>query len=215
MDKRKHVVVAGTGRSGTTVLVELLTHLGLDTGFTPDSLLSGKYKYAEAGLEHDLRKENCPYIVKDPNFGSYAQAVLDRGNVEIEHVFIPIRDIHAAAESRRFVVRTNIENMKWWERLAYVVKPREFAGGVQPSKEGDLGALEYDLLMKIHGLMLALSRRMIPVTLVHYPTLIKDPGYLFQKLNPILAHVDYGRFQDVFARTVNPSLAHQFGCADS
>ena len=31
--QRRHLVITGVGRSGTTFLVELLTGLGLDTGF--------------------------------------------------------------------------------------------------------------------------------------------------------------------------------------
>ena len=39
---RKHVVITGTGRAGTTFLIEVLTILGLDTGFNIEELSSGK-----------------------------------------------------------------------------------------------------------------------------------------------------------------------------
>lgn len=35
---RRHVVITGTGRTGTTFLVALFTHLGLDTGLLPDEV---------------------------------------------------------------------------------------------------------------------------------------------------------------------------------
>ena len=37
MTPRRHVVITGTGRAGTSFLVELLTHLGLETGFGVES----------------------------------------------------------------------------------------------------------------------------------------------------------------------------------
>ena len=35
---RHHVIITGTGRAGTTFLMELLTNLGLDTGFNSGNL---------------------------------------------------------------------------------------------------------------------------------------------------------------------------------
>lgn len=54
MFSRPHVVITGTGRTGTTFLVELLTHLELDTGFTAESVTQMKDQTGRAGLEHDI-----------------------------------------------------------------------------------------------------------------------------------------------------------------
>ena len=51
---RRHLVITGIGRCGTTFLVELLTYLGLDTGFDPASVRSGIDHVARAGLERDI-----------------------------------------------------------------------------------------------------------------------------------------------------------------
>ena len=56
MSCRKHVVITGTGRAGTTFLVELLTALGMDTGYDVDDLPTRKSTVARAGLEHEDRK---------------------------------------------------------------------------------------------------------------------------------------------------------------
>lgn len=41
----------------------------------------------------------APYVVKSPWLCDYADEVLKRDDIEIEHVFIPMRDLHAAAQS--------------------------------------------------------------------------------------------------------------------
>ncbi len=108
---RKHVVITGTGRTGTTFLVELLTHLRLETGFSADDVISKKFSLARAGLEYDIMRKDCPYIVKSPWFCDCAQEIIYREDIVIEHVFIPIRDLNAAAESRRYVTKTNVSNL--------------------------------------------------------------------------------------------------------
>ncbi len=66
MYKRKHILITGTGRAGTTFMVELLTHLGLDTGFNADTVTGLKDEMGRAGLEKDIRNNDCPFIVKSP-----------------------------------------------------------------------------------------------------------------------------------------------------
>src|SRR5882757_9380718 len=97
---RSHVVISGTGRAGTTFLIQLFTRLGLDTGYTPDTievpLLS------RAGLELDIRAATAPYIVKNPHICDLAEEVL-ASSVRIEHAIIPVRQFEAAAASRAYV----------------------------------------------------------------------------------------------------------------
>jgi len=63
---RRHVVISGTGRAGTTFLVALLTNLGFDTGFPEKEIERLKSETARAGLEHYIREEGSPYIIKSP-----------------------------------------------------------------------------------------------------------------------------------------------------
>src|SRR5437660_11896971 len=71
---RSHVVISGTGRAGTTFLVQLLTHLGLNTGFDIDKM--EVHPIARAGLEMNIRDENAPYIVKTPSLCDSLEDVL-------------------------------------------------------------------------------------------------------------------------------------------
>lgn len=68
------VFISGTGRTGTTLLVQLLSDLGLNTGFSPETATtgdasSGPARYSatvRAGLERDPFDPANPFIVKSP-----------------------------------------------------------------------------------------------------------------------------------------------------
>ncbi|MBA4030519.1 MAG: hypothetical protein C0478_06465 [Planctomyces sp.] len=214
MAKRHHVVITGTGRCGTTFLVELLTHLGLETGFTIDQLGQRKHVIARAGLEFDVRKSNAPYIAKHPRFSDYAAEVLASPDIAIDHVFIPIRDLSAAAESRRQVTRASFAALPLLRKIKRIFTKREFAGGVWTSTSLRVGDQERLLLDQIYRLTLALADAHVPVTLLRYPRLVHDSDYLFEKLAPALGEVDPLRFRETFDRVARPELVHSFSADD-
>lgn len=208
------MVITGTGRSGTTFLVELLTHLGLDTGYSIDDMIAQKNPIARAGLEHDIRSEECPFIVKNPLFCDYAEDVLSRRDILIEHVFVPMRDLRAAAESRRHVNETNFSKLPLFKKIKRTLKPKGFAGGLWEASPGGQMEQEVILLQKIYKLLLALSASSIPVTFMRYPRLVKDCPYLFEKLQPVLKDMDYDYFRSVFDKTVRLDIVHTFNNND-
>lgn len=214
MARRHHVMITGTGRCGTTFLVELLTHLGLETGFTIDQLGQKKHVIARAGLEFDIRDDDAPYVVKNPKFSEYAAQVLASPDIAIDHVFIPMRDLSAAAESRRHVTRTSFASLPLLRRLKRIFKPREFAGGLWKSSSLRGGVQEQILLDQIYRLTLALADANVPVTFLRYPRLVHDSDYLFEKLGPALGEVDPLRFRETFARVARPELVHSFSADD-
>lgn len=193
MPTRHHVVITGTGRAGTTFLVELLTHLGLDTGYRVEDLSSRKHRLSHAGLENDIRRGTCPHIVKSPWFCDHAGEVLSRKDIVIEHVFVPIRHLHAAAESRRHVARQDVA-----------------MGGLWHTTSSEPGVQEKVLLNQLYKLMLALSEHHVPVTLMRYPRIISDSSYLYGKLKPILTGVSLSSFTAAFRATARPELVHRF-----
>lgn len=208
----RHVIISGTGRAGTSFLVELLTHLGLDTGYAPEELERRKFKMARAGLEHDIRKPGAPYIVKSPWFCDYSDEVLKRDDITIEHVFVPVRDLKAAAESRRFVTTQTVANMPLLKRLWYRQFPKAVKGGVH-TVDGE--HLEEALLSQVYNLALSLSGTTVPVTLLRYPKIVNDAYYLFQKLQPVLNDTTYAEFESTFARVVRKDLVHSFSPNDN
>jgi len=205
--RRKHIVISGTGRCGTTFLVELLTYIGFDTGFNANEIKSKKNKIARAGLEQDIRRVNSPYIIKSPWFCDYAEEILSRDDIVIEHLFIPVRDLYAAAESRRYVVENSVSQLQ-------AIKPSEVAGGLWHTNLRDKGKQEEILLKKIYKLIFDVSNTSVPVTFMRYPRIVKDCPYLFKKLKPILEKITYDAFYVVFEKIVNPDLVHSFGKND-
>jgi hypothetical protein len=209
---RSHVVISGTGRAGTSFLVELMTCLGLDTGFSPDKLHDKKNRIARAGLETDIRNEDAPYVIKNPHFCDYVDEVISRADISIEHVFVPIRDLNAAAESRRFVEAIAVANLPWYKQVKNKIKKRKIDGGLWQTSSGH--DQEEVLLNKVYQLLLGLSKSGIPVTLINYPRLVSDPIYTYKKLKPVLGGMAFDSFEKTFTSIARPDLVHQFNERD-
>lgn len=195
---RHHIVITGTGRAGTTFLVELLTMLGFDTGIDEKDICWKKNANARAGLEHNLRLGDAPYIVKDPAFCDYAGQITDNDDIVIDHVYVPIRELTAAAESRR-----------------YVSSQGHVAGGLWGTDSMQPGDQERVLAEKLYEMLFALSGAFIPVTFLKYPDMIWNRAYLYKKLMPLLKRVSLDWYLEVFDKVYNPKIMHDFeknGC---
>jgi hypothetical protein len=207
-----HVVITGTGRTGTSFLVQLLTYLGLDTGFSPSKMVL--HADARAGLEYDIRATNPPYIIKNPDFCDYAEDVIqNRKDIIIERVFIPMRDLHAAAESRRHVFKVAKAKLTQDQWAKVETSPRGSVPGGLWNGNDDFPQ-EIVLSEKHYKLTLALSDSDIPITLMRYPRIVRDSQYLYTKLRPILKEITYEQFEQVFNRTVRPEWVHSFNTKD-
>jgi hypothetical protein len=203
---RRHIVITGTGRAGTSFLMQLLTKLGLDTGFSEENMQW--HETARAGLEWDIRNEGAPYIVKSPFFCEDADEVLQRGDIVIDHVLIPMRDLYAAAESRRLVFENTVSGMPLLQRLKARIKPPKVPGGLVNTKSKR--NQEQVLLRDLSRLLLVLAGTQIPVTLLQYPKLVKESAYLYEKLKPILGSISSEQFCATFKQTVRPEWVHTF-----
>lgn len=99
--KKHHTIISGTGRAGTTFLVQYFSALGLDTGFTLENSLSSVDSISKAGLEHSLMNTNLPEIIKAPGFSDELYNLNE--NISIKDAIVPVRNLYDAAESRRRV----------------------------------------------------------------------------------------------------------------
>ena len=194
---RHHIIISGTGRAGTTFLVQLHTALGIDTGFAdPHASIAAN---CNAGMELDIRRPDAPYLVKSPFLCDYLDEVLETGDVVIDHAYVPVRDLYAAAESRRDVER----------RTDPATCPGVTPGGhwntEQPEQQESI------LTHQLYKLIFALAKRDVPMTLLHFPRLVMDPAYLYSKLGPSLNGIGYERFLAAFEQLARPELVHEFG----
>lgn len=207
---KRHIVITGTGRSGTTLLVELMTHLGLNTGFQPGLLESLKIELINAGLEHTVGTESCPYIAKDPWFCDYAEDIFSREDVLIEHIIIPMRDIESAAASRRLNDKRQFYQLSFKKRILYRLWPYPLDGGLWDTISRKKGTQESILIGKVYKLLLEASKHQVPVTFINFPKMTLESDYLYKKLSPVLKGISFPDFQKVFQKTVKPDLVHSY-----
>ena len=193
------MVISGTGRAGTTFLVQLLTNLGLDTGFQADEI--GVSPLARAGLELDLRAPTAPYIVKSPNICDWAEEAL-ASSVRIEHAIIPVRQFEAAAASRAHVQETTTGSRDG----------KTVWGGLWATDKAD-DQLRV-LREKFTRLIEVLVRHDIPITFLFYPRLVRDADYLYSKLQFLMGTIDQKTFRAAFDALVRPDWIHQFNPED-
>jgi hypothetical protein len=219
MESSHKVIISGTGRAGTTFLVQLLTELKLDTGYAPG--LFGRHidEKSHGGLEHNLPgrpgqttlrrfwrqpkhtlrdmfmdPKPTPYIVKNPEFCDTLAPVLAEGHLTIDHAFIPIRDLDAAALSRMRV------------------------GGTSGSVSGGLWKTEVPEQQKailaemFFNLIHTLTVFDVPHTFLLFPRLVQDWEYTYRKLWFLTNDISATVFQEAFERSANPELVHDFSC---
>jgi hypothetical protein len=122
-----------------------------------------------------------------------------------------MRDLHAAAESRRYV--TEKFKAKLTQEEKGNVDVSRIPGGLWLTR--DESAQEKILLDQLYKLLLDLSNTTIPVTLMQYPRIVKDSQYLYAKLKPILKDITYSKFETAFNSTVLPEFVHSFNENDS
>jgi hypothetical protein len=186
------VIITGTGRAGTTFLVRLLTELGLDTGYTRQNWPRDYFAHCDAGLEHNLADPNAPYIVKNPALCETLESILAGGGIEIDHAFIPIRELEAVASSRIRVGGAN-ENVP---------------GGLL--KNPDPALQKAVLAEMFHQLVHTLVARDVPHTFLLFPRFACDGDYAYVRLRSVLGSMPLETFRKVFARVSNPALIHDF-----
>jgi hypothetical protein len=114
--RRSHIIIAGTGRAGTTFLVQYLAELGLDTHVSRQGLEQLDAN-ANAGLE-DLplvaAAETLPYVIKAPWIGEYVDEILASPDIRIDAAILPMRDLVEAAASRTILeLRALHQNAPW------------------------------------------------------------------------------------------------------
>jgi hypothetical protein len=199
---KKHIIISGTGRSGTTFLVQLFTMLGLDTGFP--NTTSNVFENCNAGMEWDIRRPDAPYIIKSPWLCDYLDDTLThRKDIVIEYAIIPVRDLYSAAESRRDVTRrTNHHSVS-----------KEIPGGLWHTDKPE--QQEQILTSQLYKLIYALAKHDIPVTLLLFPRIIHDSDYLYKQMSFALKGIPMEKFREAFTKISQPQLVHNFGSQDS
>jgi len=194
---RSHCIITGTGRAGTSFLVVLFTELGLDTGFTTETIKLDPV--AKAGLELDILSTSAPYIVKSPWLCDNIDDVLRV--LAIDHAIIPVRNLDDAAASRARVQKD------YGLRGKILPVPGGLVHTFSPYKQKDILASQFTHLIQ------TLVAKDIPMTFLDFPRFTRDPDYLFGKLDFLLGDITYDEFAAAFHKTVKPEWVHDFKSA--
>lgn len=188
--RARKVIIAGTGRAGTTLLVQILTDLGLDTGFAPDAPIDTR---AAAGLELPAAARNSPRIVKSPHLSRWLAGLLDAGRIDVEHVIIPIRDLDVAAASRVRLARYGADLHTWGGLFGTTKATRQ--------REA-LALIEYELLYTI-------ARHDLAHTLLEFPRFAHDWEYAHAKLGFLDPTIPADCWRVAIQGRVRPELIHE------
>ena len=196
--KRHHTIISGTGRAGTTFLIQLLTELGLDTGFK--DITSNVFKNCNAGMEQDIRGKYAPYIVKSPWLCDHIEEILESEKCVIDIAYITIRDLYSASASRAYVTsNTDATEYEGFKNIPGGLWPTEY-----PSRQ------DHVLSSKLYKLIYSLVKHDVSIVFLMFPVFIYNPSYLYKKMKLLLEQVSYDQFLVSFKKTVKPELVHEF-----
>ncbi|MGH7996705.1 MAG: hypothetical protein ACREFX_10175 [Opitutaceae bacterium] len=186
------IIIGGTGRAGTTVLVRLLTECGVDTGFTRTSWKREYFEHCQAGLEQDILAPDSPYVVKSPDLCETLPGILATGTFTIDHAIVPIRDLEAASLSRARI-------------------GGGFAGVPGGLWKTDDPARQKAILAELfHQFMHTLAVHDIPVTLLAFPRFVREEAYAYEKLRFLIGGLGRDEFGRIFREVADPGLVHAF-----
>ena len=185
---RNHMLIGGTGRAGTSFLVQYLAKLGLETEINRSGH-SHWNEQAQAGLETlpiMTLDENLPYVIKTPWLSEFINQILAQRDFKLDVVIVPVRDPVEAAASRvileRRAIYESVPGMlnfdKAWESWGTT------AGGMVYS----LNPLDQAriLAVQFHQLVRQLVEADVPTVFLAFPRLVEDWDYLFKKLRNFL-----------------------------
>ncbi len=186
------VILTGSGRSGTTFLIQLLGRLGFDTGIS-DNYYDPKLR---AGCEHpfpDLDKpvkelqqifSDLPQVLKAPTFSFILKFCLLNKIFQVEHVFMPVRELEESARSR-------LDVELFWETL-----------------QTDDEAQRVNDQANIHAIAIGRTIEAVimfglPLTMLHFPRMVIDLDYCYKKVCE-WKRINYSDFTQVYRELANP-----------
>ena len=198
------ILISGTGRSGTTFLVKLLTALGLDTDWDLvtmskhiDDASGGGLESKSSNLRNTSIAKVTPKVLK--TLVIELRALDDALARHLEFVIMPYRNLANVAESRARIGGG-------WGGLY-----RHFYSSAQEIFEADnMGDLEFQRHVDTQlflAFTLFLIDREIPHLLLSYRRMFDDAVYLYESLAPLMRpyQISFEIFEPIYAQVRNGS----------
>ena len=182
---KHHLIIGGTGRAGTSLLVKYLTECGLETHISRNEKAYWD-ENAMAGLEDlPLAGSDSPYVVKTPWLFECVDDLVKRKDIAIDAVIIPVRDLVEAAASRsilelraRHADAEYMDQNKTWEHWG--ITPGGTVYSVNPIDQSRILAVGF------HKAVHVLVKHEIKIIFLDFPRLAEDAEYLYEQLRDIL-----------------------------
>lgn len=178
------VVIAGAGRAGTSLLVQVLTDLGLDTGFDRSVPVAAQLATRTVRAE----SPTAPRIVAERDLARRLGTLLDVRSFDVEHVIVPIRKLDVAAASRL-------------RATAYGARLRTADSPLRPS---GATAQREALSLTLYELMFTIARFDLPHTFLVFPRFAQDWEYLSDRLGFLDPQISRSRWREALERHADP-----------
>jgi len=201
---RNHLLIAGTGRAGTSLLVRILDACGLETELSRRSGAVFWDENANAGIENvPIVGEDHPYVVKSPFSYQFMRELLARPDITLDNVLIPVRNIDEATASRVVLdLRHRYEHLEFTSQLEdtwrdWGVVPGGVTYSLEPLDQARI------LAHSFHRIIEPLVDREIPIHFLKFPRFVEDLEYLYRRLTPVLpSELSF----DEFSKRVGPCI---------
>jgi hypothetical protein len=210
MESRRHLLIAGTGRAGTSALVQYLNGLGLETHLSRPGGSADWHDMAQAGFE-DMplctSGDELPYVIKLPWAYQIIDQILSNPKMRLDAVLIPTRELVEAAASRSIVQLQGMSRTNEW--LSEVASPWEHWATTPGGAIFSVSPIDQARLLAVgfHHLIERLVRADVPVVLLSFARLVSDSDYLFAKLRNFLpGEISLDRAREVHAATFSFEL---------
>jgi len=203
-----HLLIAGTGRAGTTFLVQLLGACGLDTG--ADRLGLDFHPDANAGLEVlPNASGDLPYVIKSPWSHLVLEDAITRRGRTFDHLLIPMRNLEDAAESRVMqdlaaIHRGGGADEAWppdstWDTWGVV--PGGITYSLEPLDQARI------LAVALHRQLEVAVRYEVPIIFLDFPRMVEDEAYAYRVLAPVIGEkVSEDAFGETFVAIADRSM---------
>ncbi|NJO36091.1 MAG: hypothetical protein HC869_26560 [Rhodospirillales bacterium] len=211
---RHHLLIAGTGRAGTSLLVRVLDACGLETEI---SRRNGEIFWddnANAGIENvPIIGDDHPYVVKSPFSYQFINELLNRPDIKLDSVLIPVRNLDEAVASR-IILELRHRYEHFTEFASQVAETWRDWGTVPGGVTYSLEPLDQARILSVslHRILEALVDREVPVHFLKFPKCTEDITYLHRRLAPVLGgKISFAEFSKRVASIIDADKVRAIG----
>jgi hypothetical protein len=192
----RHLLIAGTGRAGTSFLVRWLGACGLDIGdFGPEAWNDD----ARAGLERRVEGDDLPYVLKDPWLFTYCRDI-DPDRFQFDALIVPVRRLDDVVASRLRQEQAVVsETIPYWDAETWGQVPGGALRSLHPLDQARLLAVGF------HEVIQWAVESSIPLVFLSFPRFVQDAWHAVEVLAEFVGDPDAAR--SAHHRLADPAVA--------